>query len=241
MTGDYYVCAFPVDVMCHLLNDDLIAAAPELAGIKKLNESTQWMNGIQFYLLEDIPLVNGHVAYMDTPWALTSVSQRQFWKDVDFTQMGDGRVQGILSIDVSDWTTPGHNGKKAMDCTPDEVAAEVWYQLKQGLNAGGQEILRDDLLHSWFIDPDIHFENPHSSINIEPLLVNQVGTWELRPEATTSIPNLFLASDYVRTNTDLASMEAANEAARRAVNGILTASGSDEKPCEIFPMYTMLK
>ena len=42
----------------------------------------------------------------------------------------------------------------------------------------------------------------------------------------TRIPNLFLASDYVRTHTDLATMEGANEAARRAVNGILDATGS---------------
>ena len=58
--------------------------------------------------------------------------------------------------------------------------------------------------------------------NAEPLLVNLVNTWALRPEATTAIPNLFLASDYVRTHTDLATMEGANEAARRAVNGCST-------------------
>ena len=37
------------------------------------------------------------------------------------------------------------------------------------------------------------------------------------------IPNLVLAADYVRTHTDLATMEGANEAARRAVNAILDA------------------
>jgi uncharacterized protein with NAD-binding domain and iron-sulfur cluster len=41
------------------------------------------------------------------------------------------------------------------------------------------------------------------------------------------IPNLFLASDYVRTHTDLATMEGANEAARRAVNGLLDAAQFD--------------
>ena len=38
-------------------------------------------------------------------------------------------------------------------------------------------------------------------------------------------PTSFLASDYVRTYTDLATMEGANEAARRAVNAILDAHG----------------
>ena len=35
------------------------------------------------------------------------------------------------------------------------------------------------------------------------------GSWAIRPEAATEIPNLVLAGDYVRTHTDLASMEGA--------------------------------
>ena len=49
--------------------------------------------------------------------------------------------------------------------------------------------------------------------------MNTKGSWADRPDATTRIPNLMLAADYVRTYTDLATMEGANEAARRAVNG----------------------
>jgi hypothetical protein len=50
----------------------------------------------------------------------------------------------------------------------------------------------------------------------------------------TRVPNLFLASDFVRTNTDLATMEGANEAARRAVNAILDATGSPAPRCEVW-------
>jgi hypothetical protein len=53
----------------------------------------------------------------------------------------------------------------------------------------------------------------------------------------TAIPNLFLASDYVQTFTDLATMEGANEAARRAVNGILEHSGSDAPPCRLWDLH----
>ena len=45
-----------------------------------------------------------------------------------------------------------------------------------------------------------------------------------------------LAADYVRTNTDLATMEGANEAARRAVNAILDAGGSRAPRCEVWPL-----
>jgi hypothetical protein len=41
----------------------------------------------------------------------------------------------------------------------------------------------------------------------------------------------------VRTNTDLATMEAANEAARLAVNGILKASRSDAFPCAVWDLH----
>ena len=71
----------------------------------------------------------------------------------------------------------------------------------------------------------------------EPLLVNLVDTWAMRPEATTAIPNLFLASDYVRTYTDLATMEGANEAARRAVNGLLDAVKFDGPRCELWQLH----
>jgi hypothetical protein len=71
------------------------------------------------------------------------------------------------------------------------------------------------------------------------LLVNLTGTWALRPEASTAIPNLFLASDYVRTYTDLATMEGANEAARRAVNAILDATGFDGARCDVWPLHEL--
>jgi hypothetical protein len=58
----------------------------------------------------------------------------------------------------------------------------------------------------------------------------------VRPEAGTAIPNLVLASDYVKTHTNLATMEGANEAARRAVNAILERSGSTAGKSEIWPL-----
>jgi uncharacterized protein with NAD-binding domain and iron-sulfur cluster len=70
--------------------------------------------------------------------------------------------------------------------------------------------------------------------NLEPLLINRVGSLAARPEAYTEVGNLFLASDYVRTHTDLATMEAANEAARRATNAILAVSGVAAPPCDLW-------
>jgi uncharacterized protein with NAD-binding domain and iron-sulfur cluster len=194
------------------------------------------MNGIQFYLREDVPIVHGHTVYIDSPWALTSISQAQFWTGIDLTERADGSVKGVLSIDVSDWETRGYCGLAANECTHDEVVAEVWDQLKRHLDADGAKVLEDHYVAA-FIDPDIRWPGPHREVNAEPLLINTVGSWQHRPEAVTAIENLFLASDYVRTHTDLACMEAANEAARRSVNGILAAAGSDAEPCEVWPLH----
>ena len=40
----------------------------------------------------------------------------------------------------------------------------------------------------------------------------------------------------MRSTTDLATMEGANEAARRAVNGIIAATGSKDRLCKIWPL-----
>jgi len=74
-----------------------------------------------------------------------------------------------------------------------------------------------------------HPDRPPLLCNAEPLLVNRNNAQHLRPEARTPVANMFLAGDYVRTETDLATMEGANEAARHAVNGLLAVEGRRER------------
>lgn len=232
--ADYYVSALPIEVMATLVTDQVLRADPSLASIFPLSKSTAWMNGIQFYLNEDAPIGRGHQIYLDSPWALTSVSHAQFWPDVDLSRFGDGNIRGVLSAIISEWETPGLNGKPARECTRREIRDEVWDQLKRSLNVQGAHVLKDEDLVHWYLDPAV---DPLLKTNAEPLFVNLVDTWRLRPRAVTAIPNLFLAADYVQTFTDLATMEAANEAARRAVNGILEHSGSDAPPCRLWNLH----
>ncbi|MEP7361823.1 MAG: FAD-dependent oxidoreductase [Acidobacteriota bacterium] len=235
VSADFYIAALPVEVMAALMNDELKRAIPSLAHLEKLK--TRWMNGIQFYLSKDAPLVHGHVIYLDSPWALTSISQRQFWSRVDLSRYGDGTVNGILSMDISDWEAPGVVfGKPARECSAEQIKQEVWTQLKQHLNDSGAAVIDDANLVAWFLDPDIEFPNPGEATNAEPLLINTAGSLQYRPEAQVELENFFVASDYVRTYTDIACMEAANEAARRAVNCLLLASGSTAPAAELWPL-----
>jgi hypothetical protein len=78
--------------------------------------------------------------------------------------------------------------------------------------------LRDDDILAAHLDSHVQLD-PFR--NETPLLVHPVGQYRRRPDAETAIENLFLASDFVRTHTDLATMEGAEEAARRATRAIL--------------------
>lgn len=376
VSGDYYIMALPVERAADLVikfPPEVMATDPTtFKGILQLSKNVAWMNGLQFYLKKDVPIEHGHAIYIDSPWALTSISQKQFWPNVDLSKYGDGEVKGILSIDISDWgiyvdpktedieitsnqfntaSLGRFNKKHAFECTPDEIQKEVWEEIKGNLNQPDQPpILTDDDLHSWFMDPDIvssqvvrwlieqgdvtademsaylgenlrvatdvlnglvergllheveeggttHYRIAYVSLirwlmtqknitlaqiaqhlgkteaetqpiintlviegllykdvvdgktvyqprqklqhdsNLEPLLINLVDTWHLRPEAFTRIPNLFVASDYVQTNTNLATMEGANEAARRAVNAIISDSGVDTSFCQVWDLH----
>jgi uncharacterized protein with NAD-binding domain and iron-sulfur cluster len=140
-------------------------------------------------------------------------------------------------VDISEWQAPGVvYGKPAQGCTAEQIKDEVWTQLKQHLNVSGAVTLQDANLLTWFLDPDIEFPNPSAAANAEPLIINTAGSLQYRPEAQIELDNLFLASDYVRTYTDIACMEAANEAARRAVNCVLIASGSAAPPAQLWPL-----
>lgn len=226
--ADYYISAIPAEKVATLL-----ASAAKLD--ERLGElhklKTDWMTGIMFYLDKDVPLKHGHAIFIDSKWSLTAISQQQFWLDHPLEKRGNGKVKGVISIDVSAWDVPGNfNEKNAEACTAEEIKDEVWAQLTAHIDDksfDGVEVL------DWFLDPAIQFPNPGQATNAEPLLINTRCSWKYRPEATTKIPNLFLASDFVQTNTDLATMEGANEAARAAVNGILKASGSTAKPCMV--------
>jgi geranylgeranyl pyrophosphate synthase/uncharacterized protein with NAD-binding domain and iron-sulfur cluster len=235
--GDYYVAAIPIERFTPLLNERMLSADPALVTLRQLVPNVEWMNGLQFYLRRELPMAHGHVIHIDSEWALTSVSQVQFWRSMPPDQFGDSDVRGVLSVDVSNWEAAGSDGRSAMQCSREEVMREVWHQLKRSVNVD-RELLRDEDLHSWFLDPDIQPSPDGSGLltNAEPLLVNLVDTWALRPDAVTRIPNLLLASDYVRTNTDLATMEGANEAARRAVNGLLDATGFVGPRCAVWPL-----
>jgi uncharacterized protein with NAD-binding domain and iron-sulfur cluster len=237
VTADYYVSAMPVEHARATWGEALRAADPQLNRCDALR--TDWMVGIQFYLRKPIRIIHGHAIYADSPWSLTTISQAQFWDGRHFpADYGDGEAVDCLSVCVSEWDKAGIvYGKTAKQCTREQVAKETWAQIKAALNDTGTTVLDDADLHSWFMDPAVTGIGGPNPRNREELLVHPTGTLYRRPTAATSVPNFFLAGDFVRTDVDLATMEGANESARRAVNALLHADGSNAERCRIWPQY----
>ena len=198
VTADFYIAALPVEVMSALMTDELKRAAPSLANLDKLK--TRWMNGIQFYLSQDEPVVNGHAIYLDSPWALTSISQQQFWTNVDLSQY---RQRHSPRHPLGGYFRLG-SARHGLRQTCAANAARRRSRTRSGPSSSStstttaQRPIDDANLVAWFLDPDIEFPNPGSATNAEPLLINTAGSLQYRPEAQVELDNFFLASDYVQ-------------------------------------------
>jgi uncharacterized protein with NAD-binding domain and iron-sulfur cluster len=300
--ADYFIFALPVEQMAYYVHrsDTMQSYDSSLRNIILLSEHVDWMSGIQFYLSDVVNVTRGHIDLLDSEWALTAISEVQFWKDIDLKSRGvgasKGKVKSILSVDISAWGRRGRFlRKEAFNCTRAEIAAEVWDQLKTSLNRPQKApLLKNEMLSGWpngaynnhnlplesyYLDDNIvdildrkkqalygkfltvrfsaaelirkqthngretetsFMYGQRNEINVEPLMVNRVGALRLRPKARTGISNMFLAGDYVMTNTLLATMEGANESARAAVNELLAAAGSSEPQCDIWPLQEPL-
>jgi uncharacterized protein with NAD-binding domain and iron-sulfur cluster len=236
--ADWFVSAMPAERFRRLLSPKLLDADPALSGIKRLH--TDWMAGVQFFLRRPIDITHGHVTYVDSEWALTSLTQAQFWPEREFAaDYGDGAAVDCLSVDISDWDSPGPlTGKTAKRCTRAEIKREVWHQISEHLKDSDPEVLDPGLVHSSFLDPGIRWSRARGrNSNATPLLVNTAGSWDDRPAPATRLRNLFLCGDHVRNDIDLATMEGANETGRLAVAGLLKAAGSNAQPPRTFRLY----
>lgn len=241
--ADYYLLAVPVEQAAKLLSTSAITDLDPILDLpKELATKVSWMNGIQYYLNTDIPVSKGHIIHIQSEWAVTSISQIQFWDPIayDINGQSGGIVKGILSVDISDWLDTPYKTKLPKDCTDQEIAALAYEQIQQSLIIGGVPVLptnMNSIVVGYHIASSLKRDPVTLNLdNLEPLLVNTVNSWDLMPKSFTGIPNLFLAGDYVRTNTGLATMEAANESARRAVNCIIDASGTGKPYAKVWKL-----
>ncbi len=234
--SDWFISAMPVEKAAPLLGGAMRAADPSFTNLGRLQ--TDWMVGIQYFLKKKLSITPGHITFIDAPWALTALTQAQFWDRRDFpADYGDGAAVDCLSVDISNWDAKGIlYGKTAKECSPQEVANEVLAQIRFHHTVG--DVLEPGDIHSWFLDPGVSYNAVSGrNVNDTPLLINTAGSWKDRPEVSTKIPNFFLAGDFCKTNIDLATMEGANESGRKAANAILDLTGSTQSRAAIYTLW----
>ncbi len=161
--ADYYVFALPVEQMAYFVNRSATMTSYDesLRNIITLAGSTEWMAGIQFYLTRTASsFPKGHVVCSDSEWALTVREQTHLWRDTALP----ADVRALLTVDISNWKQPGRSiPREAARCTREEIAREVWVQLKESFNRDNDEMLRDDMLRggapedprSFYLDDNI--------------------------------------------------------------------------------------
>lgn len=298
-TADYYVLCVPLETARKIIGLSFaghdIEKFPPLAKMMKATLAVNWMAGISFYSRSRAGLLPGHVAYINSAWALTAIAPTRYWRRPITTYGPSSGVKEVISVIVSDFfLRPGDAGVasgRARKALPFNLVGEVLAQLRRyhpGIPALDSDSLVDYEIDSsldWFVrldwaagEPPLptalqamaasgflgntiaaqEFENlkvelpklpafqgrswpaaPEITIkldNAEPLFINTVNSAKSRPEADVGLKNMFLAADYVSTDTDLACMEGANEAGRRAVNAILAKEG--RAPAERVRVFT---
>ena len=187
-----------------------------------------------FYLREDVPLVNGHAIYIDSEWALTSISQRQFWRGVDFAGRRRQRRRDPVGRRLRlERAGPAARASRRAVHAARRSSTEVWAQLHDHL----EERSTACDVRVWFLDPAIEFPNPTGAANLEPLLVNTAGSWADRPDAvdarsrTCSWPPTTCA----RTRTWRRWRAPTRRRGARST-GSSTRRGSRAPRCEVWPL-----
>ncbi|MCW5715542.1 MAG: FAD-dependent oxidoreductase [Bauldia sp.] len=244
-------------------NQEIVGQHPALKPVldncidPEIGLKVSWMSGLILYLREEVPTLANHAAFLDSSWALTSIAQTRHWQaSLKKYALKDSAVREVLSVIISNFHAGGDDAAKHAD-SAEEIKVEALRQLQDHI-AGRPNL--DDSLIDFQLDPDLDFTPGRAELlgqlvspaafveqfldddprlvriagNAAPLFINTVGSWKLRPRTNVGIKNAFLAADYVRTNADLATMEGANEAGRRAVNAILALAAPDRRPCSVW-------
>ncbi len=154
----------------------------------------QTLCGIQFYFDTEFQLLRGSMLYAGTEWALSSINQAGLWERRPILAV-DGYVS-VLSVDIGDFNTPSSSlldefgqGKAARDCTPDEIAVEVWRQIVDALTSYDKAAAQANLpCPVWYaLDRGLIMETGpgqgqgRAAKNETPYLVPIVGDWTNRP------------------------------------------------------------
>jgi len=195
------------------------------------------LSGIQYYFKSDVKFVPGHTVFPDSEWGLSAIAQPQFW--VRRRGRWDGYL-GLISVDIGNWhQESSRTHKTAWQSTKDEIAKEVWRQIRETIPPG--KPVPDPIIYH--LDDNIVFSRGGKGPperNLTPLVINRTGRFHERPgephpERGYDLQpgRIVFAGTYMQTYTRMTTMEAANESGRHAVNAILENERFEGDRCMI--------
>jgi hypothetical protein len=185
---DDVILALPLGQLGNLVTPDVAMWAPQLAQVRYLR--TEPMISMDLFFKKKLSgLPNGITMLLDSPYEMSFFDNSQTWTDIS----SDRTVLNVIASNAD--TLVAYDDKDIIDALLDELSHYIEYK-------------RDDLFDC----------RTHLQTNVgEELFVNQVGSWQWRPQATCGIPNLYIAGDYCKTLIDVVTIEAA------AVSGLMAA------------------
>lgn len=243
-TADYYVLGLSVEALANI-----VETHPELKNIPELHNSIplaqvsrQVQLSVQIFLDQAVtyPTHQPPILYLpDSPWAIIIEPQELVWGKTFST---DPRVKSVWSVGICQTDEPGILIKKSFnECSQEEIRQEVWAQIKRSYaqanikTESGEKVSEkhEVLFYMW----DSFKYNPDTKrMEIwEPKFSNNAESLQYQPNSQTSVPNLFFATGYTKTDRFIYSMESAAEAGTKCVNKILEVSGTRQPKTKVYP------
>jgi len=186
--GDFVILALPLSQLSALVTPEVALWAPSLPDVRYLR--TEPMIALDLYFrrkLTGIP--NSITVLLNSNHAMSFLDTSQNWRNGP-----DDQTWLNVIASTADALIPYRD---------EEIIRIMLGELKRYIAFDESDIMRC---------------RTHLQTNVgEELFVNQVGSWEWRPQATTGLANLFIAGDYCKTFIDVVTIEGA------VVSGLMAA------------------
>ncbi len=205
LAKDPIILAIPQEILRSFNSQQLFTSLPQLSKLHYLRSNPFTALDVFFTRKLD-GMPEEHFTLQDSYWGLTGFEISQHWPELaDYP----GSVIQLVAANSRSLT---------------------------GLDAEGFISVIVDELKRYYpeIPDDVAFFVPHTNMDV-PLFVNDVNTWDARPEPLTASPNLFLAGDFTQNDTDVTSMEGAVRTGRNAAEHIRIQYASETPEVPIQP------
>ncbi len=199
------ILAIPPEVLRAMQTDELYTAEPAISKLNYLRSNQ--FGALDIYFKSKLPKIPiDHFDLVDSRFNLSAFDISQHWPVFTEKKKFDGTVLQFVAGSCKDLA--GLSEQAFTRAMINEIVHYIPAATAKG----------------------IAYIVPHTNAT-QPLFVNDVGTWDYRPEPRGNI--FFFAGDYVRNDTDVASMEGAVRSGMNVAEAVRTAHTPKTRPVQI--------